>query len=46
MSNQEYLYRQDEYPMTFFLDENNQWINSVIYINAWRIVLNNHDDMH
>ncbi len=46
MSDQEYLDRQDEYPMTFFLDENNQWINSVIYINAWRIVLNNHDDMH
>ncbi len=46
MSDQEYLDRQDEYPMTFFLDDDNQWINTVIYINSWRVVLNNHDDMH
>ena len=40
---QEYLDRQDEYNMTFFLDEQNQWINSVILINSWRVVLSNVD---
>ena len=39
MSDQEYLDRQDEYTMTFFLDEG-EWASSVIYINSWRIVLN------
>lgn len=40
MSDQEYLDRQDEYNMTFFLDENNQWVDSHIIINSWRVVLN------
>ena len=40
MSDQEYLDRQDEYTMTFFLDEG-EWVSSVIYINSWRVVLNN-----
>ena len=40
MSNQEYLDRQDEYSLTFFLDEG-EWVSSVIYINSWRIVFNN-----
>ncbi len=39
MSNQEYLDRQDEYNMTFFLDENDQWISSSIIINSWKVVL-------
>ena len=30
---------QDEYTMTFFLDEG-EWVSSVIYINSWRVVLN------
>ncbi|MDE6248256.1 MAG: FimB/Mfa2 family fimbrial subunit [Paramuribaculum sp.] len=38
MSDQEYLDRQDEYPMTFFLDQSHEWIKTVIYINDWRIV--------
>lgn len=42
MSDQEYLDRQDEYTMTFFLDEG-EWVSSVIYINSWRVVLNNTD---
>ncbi len=46
MSDQEYLDRQDEYPMTFFLNENNEWLNTVIYINSWRVVLNNFGNMH
>ena len=43
IDDQEYLYRQDEYDMTFFLDENNQWGNSFIYINSWKVVLHNAD---
>ena len=39
MDDQEYLDRQDEYTMTFFLDEG-EWVSSVIYINSWRVVLN------
>ena len=35
MGNQEYLDRQDEYKMTFFLDENMKWIDSQIIINEW-----------
>lgn len=38
MDDQEYLDRQDEYNMTFFLDEGNRWLNTVIIINDWRIV--------
>ena len=38
MDEQEYLDRQDEYNMTFFLDEGNRWINTVVIINDWRIV--------
>lgn len=41
MSDQEYLDRQDEYNMTFFLDERLQWVSSQIIINDWVIV--NHD---
>lgn len=43
MSDQEYLDRQDEYNMTFFLNENNEWISSSININGWTIVLNDSD---
>ena len=39
MSDQEYLDRQDEYSLTFFLDENNHWMNASIIINSWRVVL-------
>ena len=41
MDNQEYLDRQDEYSMTFFLDESGEWISSSVIINSWRVVLNN-----
>lgn len=40
MSDQEYLDRQDEYNMTFFLDANHHWLRSLILINSWRVVLN------
>lgn len=39
MSDQEYLDRQGEYNLTFFLDENNRWVSSSIIINSWRVVL-------
>ena len=38
MGPQEYLDRQDEYNMTFFLDKDNEWVSTVIVINDWRIV--------
>ncbi len=41
MSDQEYLDRQDEYNMTFFLDESGQWASASIIVNSWRVVLNN-----
>jgi hypothetical protein len=41
MPDQEYLDRQDEYNMTFFLDERDRWVDSYIYINSWKIVLQN-----
>ena len=40
MEDQEYLDRQDEYNMTFFI-HNGQWLSSSIIINSWRVVLNN-----
>lgn len=44
MSNQEYLDRQDEYNMTFFLDERYKWINSQIIINDW-VIVNNEENI-
>lgn len=38
MGTQEYLDRQDEYNMTFFLDRNYKWISTVVIINDWRII--------
>lgn len=43
MSDQEYLDRQDEYSMTFFLDENDKWASSSIIINSWKVVLDDVD---
>jgi hypothetical protein len=37
---QEFLDRQDEYNMTFFLDNNLRWLNAEIIINSYRVVLN------
>lgn len=41
MSDQEFLDREDEYVLTFFLDENLKWLNTSVFIHSWRIVLNN-----
>ena len=43
MSDQEYLDRQDEYNLTFFLDEYGHWASSRIVINSWHLVLQNSD---
>lgn len=43
MSDQEYLDRQDEYSMTFFLDKDMTWLNTTIIINGWTIRLNDSD---
>lgn len=39
MSDQDYLDRQDEYALTFFIDEGYRWVNTYIYINSWKVVL-------
>ncbi len=41
MDDQEYLDRQDEYDMVFFLDEGERWEDAYIYINSWKVVLQN-----
>lgn len=43
MSDQEFLDREDEYMMTFFIDENLEWYAAEIYIQSWRIVLHDYD---
>lgn len=40
MDDQQYLDRQDEYNITFFLDDNNHWLATTVIINSWRVVLN------
>lgn len=45
MDNQEYLDRQDRYSLTFFLDEGNRWVNTHVYINSWKIVLQHHPEL-
>lgn len=39
MDDQEYLDRQDEYSMVFFIDEGYRWADAYIYINSWKVVL-------
>jgi len=41
MDKREFLDRLDECVMTLFLDENNNWVSSVIQILSWRVVLSN-----
>lgn len=39
MADQEFLDRQDDYSLHFFLDENNDWYTAAgIYINSWHLV--------
>lgn len=41
MDDQEYLDRQDHYSLTFFIDNNHDWLSAVIYINSWKVMLEN-----
>lgn len=41
MDNQEYLDREDEFNLVFFLDEGMRWMNAYIYINSFKVVLQN-----
>lgn len=38
MTDEDYLNRQDEWSLTFFLDERDKWIGVSIIINSWRVV--------
>lgn len=38
MTDQEFLDREDDYVLTFFLDENHKWISSQILIHSWVVV--------
>ncbi len=38
MTDQDYLDRQDEYTLTFFLDQNMRWAAAWLIINSWRVV--------
>lgn len=44
MSNQEFLDRQDDYSMMFFLDEDNRWVKMQINILSWKMVFQNYDN--
>lgn len=41
MDDQEFLDREDEYVLTFFLDKDDRWLDASILIHSWRIVLDN-----
>lgn len=43
MDNQEYLDRQDDYNMVFFVDDDHEWVDTYIYINSWRVILQNEE---
>lgn len=46
MTDQEFLDRQDEYTMTFFLGENLNWLYAVIEILEWRVVIRNYENQN
>lgn len=39
VSDQDYLDRYDDFTIVFFIDEGYAWLSSRIYINGWRVVL-------
>lgn len=43
MEDDEYLDRQDEYNMTFFMNEDGSWYKAVVDILSWRVVLQSED---
>ncbi|MCM1137691.1 MAG: FimB/Mfa2 family fimbrial subunit [Duncaniella sp.] len=45
LSNDDYLDYRDDYSLVLFLDENNRWISTYIYINSWQVILQNVDEI-
>ena len=43
LTEQQYLDYKDEYSMTFFLDEDHRWLDGMIQIESWRVVLQNQE---
>lgn len=43
MTDQEYLDREDTYDFVFFIDDNHNWLSASIFINSWRVVLQEHE---
>lgn len=43
MTDQDFLDREDEYILTFFIDENLRWMHTYININSWRLVLDDYN---
>lgn len=43
MTDQDYLDRQDEYSFVFFVDDGMNWLSASIFVNSWRVVLQNVD---
>lgn len=43
LSDQEYLDRQSDWSMVFFLDDSGSWISSTVVINSWRVVFSTVD---
>lgn len=43
MTDQDYLDRQDEYSFVFFVDDSMNWLSASIFVNSWRVVLQNVD---
>lgn len=43
MTDQEYLDREDDYNLTFFLDEDDYWLSTSVIINSWKLVFNDID---
>ncbi len=42
MSDQEFLDRKDDYNLTFFLNEDQEWLGAEIVIESWRVVYQEH----
>lgn len=41
LTDQEYLDYQDQYNVTLLLDENGRWSNATVYVESWRIIIQN-----
>lgn len=46
MSDQEYLDREDEFVMTFFIDESGNWLSKQVIINSWHLILQDEEELN